>query len=103
MTPEVRLSPDWTRVAIRSGLQQDWEVTGGVSGLRLTNEQVRGWIPMSINDSLVCPWCYKEIRPTSKGVLYSHSQPDVFPPQHCEGSGRRPSDYAAVQAKRSAA
>lgn len=93
MTPDVRLSPDWTRVAIRSGLQNDWDVTGGAAGLRLTDEQVRDWLPMVQSNKVVCPWCGKYVVPTSKGGLRRHGEIGTFPPKDCEGTGRRPSEF----------
>lgn len=93
MSPDVRLSPDWTRVAIRAGLNDLWEVTGGVAGLRLTDEEVRDWLPMVRSDKVVCPWCGKYVAPTSKGALRRHGAVGAWPPKDCEGTSRKPSEF----------
>ena len=91
MSPDVRLSPDWTRVAIRSGLQNEWRVSD--SWTRLTDEQVRDWLPMVQSNKVVCPWCGKYVVPTVKGGLRRHGEAGTFPPKDCEGVGRKPSEF----------
>jgi hypothetical protein len=84
MSPDVRLSPDWTRVAIRSGLQNDWEVSGYRH--RLTDDEVCNWLPMVQSNQVVCPWCGKYVTPYDSGRLRRHHSPATS--SRCEGSGR---------------
>lgn len=65
-------------------------------GARYNDEDVADWtplLPVSNEDRVRCPWCDKPGRKlTARGAIRRHGKP-VWPPQDCEGSGRRPSEF----------
>lgn len=102
MTPEVRLSPDGTELAVRWPGQRYWTIRGRESFEALvSDEQVADWTPLSPArhiERVTCPWCRRGGRAvTPDGRIrwhHGHNPAGRYDP--CLGTGRLPSDYAAT-------
>ena len=102
MTPEVRLSPDSTEIAVRWPGQKYWTIRGRESfeGL-VSDEQVADWTvlaPVRHVERVTCPWCERHERALNEHgqIRWHYGNGPEYWTTRCPGTGRRPSEYAAT-------
>jgi hypothetical protein len=105
MSPEVRITPDGTRIAWRFDTADEWgtnEYSNVVAWI--SDAKVADWIPLIPDpafapDRTTCPWCGRTARKlTASGRIRKHvANPGAEPwPPPCAGTGRRPSEYTGA-------
>lgn len=102
MTPEVRLSPDGTEIAVRWPGRKYWTIRGRESfeGL-VSDEQVANWTvlaPVRHVERVTCPWCGRGGRALTpeRRIRWHYGKGPDYWTVPCPGSGRIPADYAAT-------